>query len=521
MKIKKVILKGFKRFHDLTIDLGENPKKVIALVGPNGSGKSSIFDAFERKGADYKGSKIGEVPGFYSKRLYSSDLTDDHTIQIEYTLPNQQLSKISYLIRSAYRFTGRINVTSLTQKSDIVNDDQRPATSIDMDSRLQDNYERLFAQYVTEIQDSELTGKALKEKLIQEINGVLQKVLDIKIVSLGNILENNQGKFFFEKGTSKNFPYDNLSSGEKEVLDIIIDLIVKRKVYTDTVFCIDEPELHLNTAIQRKLLVEIAKLIPENCQLWIATHSVGFLRALQEELSLDCQILDFSEGDFDQAINIQPMRISRSSWQRIFKTALEDLTGLIAPKKIIYCEGRIDPNAANEELGFDALIYNEIFGPHLPDIAFVSSGGSTEPHIYAEFAIVVFGKILRDIKILHLADRDINSDGSLMTPEQRTEWIEKKPVIRRMLKRREIENYIFDFEILASAFPEVTQDKYAQIVTNIVNDDVKAKFAQIRELCGDNNLSRKEFSLILAKKIDPGTAVYQELTDCLDLDRPS
>jgi DNA repair exonuclease SbcCD ATPase subunit len=54
MKIKKVQLKnGYKRFHDLTIDLGENPKRIIALVGPNGCGKSSIFDGLLFKNNAY------------------------------------------------------------------------------------------------------------------------------------------------------------------------------------------------------------------------------------------------------------------------------------------------------------------------------------------------------------------------------------------------------------------------------------------------------------------------------------
>ena len=55
MKVRRVQLKKFKRFDDLTIDLGEHPARIVALVGPNGCGKSSIFDAFEQLLVDLKG----------------------------------------------------------------------------------------------------------------------------------------------------------------------------------------------------------------------------------------------------------------------------------------------------------------------------------------------------------------------------------------------------------------------------------------------------------------------------------
>jgi DNA repair exonuclease SbcCD ATPase subunit len=45
MRIKRLMLRnGYKRFKDLTIDLGNSPAKIIALVGPNGCGKSSVLD---------------------------------------------------------------------------------------------------------------------------------------------------------------------------------------------------------------------------------------------------------------------------------------------------------------------------------------------------------------------------------------------------------------------------------------------------------------------------------------------
>ena len=45
MRIRKIRLtNGYKRFRDLTIDLGDSPARVVALVGPNGCGKSSVLD---------------------------------------------------------------------------------------------------------------------------------------------------------------------------------------------------------------------------------------------------------------------------------------------------------------------------------------------------------------------------------------------------------------------------------------------------------------------------------------------
>ena len=76
MRIRKIQLKnGYKRFHDLTIDLGTDPKRIIALVGPNGCGKSSVLDGLLFHNSAYhqignKGDKdhnyhsMSQIPNF-------------------------------------------------------------------------------------------------------------------------------------------------------------------------------------------------------------------------------------------------------------------------------------------------------------------------------------------------------------------------------------------------------------------------------------------------------------------------
>ena len=67
MKIKSINLKGYKRFHNLTIDLGENPARIVALVGPNGCGKSSVFD-----GILYHHSNFSRIGGKEAKNFLSN-----------------------------------------------------------------------------------------------------------------------------------------------------------------------------------------------------------------------------------------------------------------------------------------------------------------------------------------------------------------------------------------------------------------------------------------------------------------
>jgi len=364
----------------------------------------------------------------------------------------------------------------------------------------------MMGSFIEEVFDKDLTGKKWVEDNLSILNNILDKVLDIKISSLGNFTE-GRGQLWFEKGKSKNFPYMNLSSGEKEVIDIIFDLLLKVKEFNNTVFCIDEPELHLNTAIQRKLLVEIEKLIPDNCQLWVATHSIGFLRALQEDLKDKTAVIDFTGEDFDKPAILHPIKGTRKDRLRIFATALEDLTGLLAPERIIYCEGKPNPSATGEEQGFDAEIYNEIFYPHHHDTLFVSSGGKGAMQKNALLALEVLNKAFSDVKLFLLRDRDSLTDA------ERTEFLAKSSC-NRILERSEIENYLFDKEILkiycganSKTFDET---RYDSKVSDIDLQDLKPIQQEIQACCGVSG-SIIDFKRELAKCITAGTSVYEKL----------
>ncbi|RKU23266.1 hypothetical protein C6500_02035 [Candidatus Poribacteria bacterium] len=521
MKVKTVELVGFKRFDHLTIDLGDTPKKIVAMVGPNGCGKSSIFDAFEQQLKTFR-SNGSESENFYSKGLFYTDNPENEQYKqraVAITPHSGTLNRKSFYIRTSYRFTPKINVTRIEQTPDILDAGDEPISTIALDRRLESNYKRLLGIAYEEFDKGKRTGDQVRAELIGEINNILFNILDIQISSLGN-LSAGKGEFYFKKGNTIDFPYANLSSGEKETVDIVIDLIVKSKEYTETVYCIDEPELHLSTAIQRKLLVEINKLIPDNCQLWVATHSIGFIRALQNELKEDCQILDFSEKDyFTGTQTIKPIVPNRQNWMRIFETALDDLTDLVAPNRIVYCEGRAESGPNRIEKGLDAQVYENIFSSTFVDTVFVSSGGQTELDQRSDIAIDILGKVFKGVEIWVLKDRDMAS-GKPLDESGRQTYLDNNDFYHRVLKRWELENYLFDKEILLKycesaslTFDEAAYDKF---VRDINNQNVKDEVGRIKNFCGiTTNISVDKFKLNLSKCITKETSVYEELRKCI------
>lgn len=96
MKLKSLILQGFKSFYDRTVI--EFHEGVTAVVGPNGSGKSNITDAIrwvlgEQSSKNLRVDKMDELifAGTENKRALSfAEVTlvmdnSDHSIDIEYT----------------------------------------------------------------------------------------------------------------------------------------------------------------------------------------------------------------------------------------------------------------------------------------------------------------------------------------------------------------------------------------------------------------------------------------------------
>ena len=528
MRIESVRLKSYKRFHDLEIRLGSNPSKFVALVGSNGCGKSSVLDGLLFLQSRYQNiGDTSQMDDSYHSLHNSIPINNDNVEIILSTGTFNQVWKEKnkvgkqqtiFSFRSPYRYNSNVKISEIRAVNEISKNNYGASTTVALDGKVEENYRRLLAKFNEYIEKKDVAPSKGREYIIGKLNSALKNCLDLKISSIGNV-ESDRGTLYFQKSDQTNeFDYNVLSSGEKEVVDILLDLYLRKDDYKDTVFLIDEPELHINTAIQRKLLREIDKLIGPKCQVWIATHSVGFLRALQDDID-DCQIIYFEpDAKFSTSRYVlRPVPKTREQWKKIFQTALEDLTGLVAPRRLVYCEGKAE-SPDGKERGVDATVYNNIFQEVESDTLFVSSGGESQSEKRSEIALAILKKAFVDVEILVLLDQDIKS-GQETTTEHRQEFL-RGSNNRRMLKRREIENYLYDKEVLRK-YAETNgwnfqEQEFEKAVKDIGKDDVKGMTGKIKSLCGETrSINPKKFKVELSKVITQDMDIFKELHSCI------
>ena len=259
------------------------------------------------------------------------------------------------------------------------------------------------------------------------------------------------GSFYFDKGTSKGWAYKNLSAGEKATFDLVLDFVMKSEAFNNTIHCIDEPEVHINTNVHAALLNELYTSLPGQSQLWIATHSAGMMRKARElEAARPGTVvfLDFGGHDFDQPVILRPAVTNRAFWQRNFTIAIGDTANLVAPTQIFFCEG--DPNG-NKKKEFDARCYSALFADEFPDAVFLSVGSSNEVRDKATLLSGVFSQFLPTVRTTFVVDRDD------CTQSERQKILDQG---NKILERRHLEAYLLDDEILekfckAQGKPEV------------------------------------------------------------------
>ena len=419
MRLKSAQIKNFKRFVELTIDELPPDAKLIVLLGPNGCGKSSLFDAFQRSlKVDRFLGMNEELRRYYQRAVPNAD-PDGDEIRLNFhgsnpTSPNE--FKKSLYIRSAYRHDPSFRKTTIREQPDVL-DRHAVRRLIDTDQTVQTNYQRIIWRLLGKVTTPGLTTDQIIEDTIGDLQRSMTTVFgDIQVDKF--VTAQETGTFTFTKGASKNFLYENLSAGEKAAFDLLLDVVVNRTAFDNSLYCVDEPEAHMSTRLQGKLLNELYRLIPEESQLWLATHSIGMVRTAQglrvqhpqQVVFLDMGFRPDGEArNYDEAQTIRPADPDYRFWSRHYAVALDDMANLVAPDRIVLCEGSTE----DDDPGFDESCYSRVFAREFPRTRFVSVGPATKVEKRMGDLLPVLERIIGGTSIVRFRDRDDLTPGEI------------------------------------------------------------------------------------------------------------
>ena len=526
MRVSDVMIPGrFKRFGSLEIRaLGVNVELVV-MLGPNGSGKSSVFDAFLEWARAQGRQRTRRLPNDYFDSETGTFGRPEVILHDSDTLGSSEPVGPLVHVRTAHRNTPDVLANSIEKQVDFHRRESFDRMT-ETDVALGEHYQRLVARFIPLLSNLE-SGDAARD--LESIRAAMAPVQDsltrvlphLRFSGLGDATAG--GSFYFTRDEIREFRYENLSGGEKAVFDLLLDVHIAATELGTPLICLDEPEIHLNPAVQASVLTEIMRLLPSGSQLWIATHSVGMIRRAFD-ISADSPdqvaFLDFGQVEGPAPdVRLKPSQPSSQLLHEAMSVALDDLARLLAPEVLVICEGS---QTSDRIPVWDERIYRQIFRDLMTRVEFRSSGGKGELERAASIASV----IAPGTCILKLRDRDD------LTPEGRIRLLEDDPNLR-VLKLRSLESYLLDDEVLQAlvadrgtrvenAFDELEAARDKAILPNgSAKGALGAVFSVAKNVLGNTDglgENPSQFSAdVLAKLITPDMRVRQKLESILAL----
>ncbi|PYJ63088.1 MAG: hypothetical protein DME24_01920, partial [Verrucomicrobia bacterium] len=232
------------------------------------------------------------------------------------------------------------------------------------------------------------------------------------------------------------FGLDTLSSGEKEVLNITFDFLLRSPSHCIVFF--DEPELHLHPELSYRLLNTLRSIGTRN-QFVLCTHSPDIISA-----SLDQSVVFVAPKTVD-GVN-QAIVVKEDDDTNQALRLLGHSIGIVAlGKKIVLVEGTSS--------SLDKQLYGSILKSEFPSLVLVPSGGKQTVASFSSVVENVLERTLWGVDFFMLCDRDAVPWGTSITD------IETQSKGRlRLLPKYHLENFFLDDHTLAKVFEQLEPD---------------------------------------------------------------
>lgn len=242
-------------------------------------------------------------------------------------------------------------------------------------------------------------------------------------------VDTRKQQIFFETN-GQIFPIDQLSSGEREVVNIVFDFILRNP--SDCIIFFDEPELHLHPELSYRLLQTLSSIGKSN-QFIFCTHSPEIITA-----SIENSVI-FLRPKTDPGAN-QALIVKREDETSQALSLLGQSIGIISlGKKLLLIEG--------ESSSLDKQTYGAILKNEFPELVLVPVGGKDRIRSFDDIQSSVLNQTIWGVEFFMLSDRDSAHDGT------RADRLENDRF--KMLPRYHLENYFLDESIIVEFFRDM------------------------------------------------------------------
>lgn len=229
--------------------------------------------------------------------------------------------------------------------------------------------------------------------------------------------------------------FDTLSSGEREVVNIVFDFLLRNP--RDCIVVFDEPELHLHPELVQKLIRTLTD-IGQNNQFIFGTHSPSIISSSLEDTVV---FMSPPKGDGDN----QAMLVSEDDDTQTALRLLGQSVGVIAlGNKVVLIEG--------DKSSLDREVYSWLIRERHPELVLVPSGGKETIVNFARVVDSVLNKSIWGVEFFMLCDRDAMPSQGMGGVS-----LDGHPNFR-MLSRYHLENYFLEEGVLATVFEEMEDE---------------------------------------------------------------
>ena len=242
-------------------------------------------------------------------------------------------------------------------------------------------------------------------------------------------------KLFYRDGADER-PITDLSSGEREVVNIVFDFLLRNP--SDCIIVFDEPELHLHPELSYKLIQTLRNVGARNQFLFI-THSADIISA-----SLDHSVVFIAPPRADGSNQAIPVREDDATHQAL--KLLGQSIGIVSlGRRIVLIEG--------EHGSLDKQTYGAVLRGKYPNLALVPSGGKSLIQSFSTLRKNVLDKTVWGVEFFMVCDRDAAPGKDATSLEASSEGR------FRVLRRYHLENYFLDENVIAQIFESLEESE--------------------------------------------------------------